>query len=618
MYAPPHAQQTPLSVDPLRVLTTPPLSPSLLPPASCASSVRERTTRALAGLSAEQMRAVNEPSLNPLDWGLGHIAHFYEFMCLRLLSPPRQDEPPLLPGHDAHALFDSFRASHDDRWRPLEAAGSEPSLEETLSYLDAATDRCLATLGDAPDASLLDPVRTYLHTYAVIHEHWHVEDFIQTRHTLGYPPSERLPPSPMPSATDAWGGAALSPEPSSFLPSGERVRGGGGEGGRGGGRIGGGGEEAEGGGGGREGEGGCGGRAGGGGAEGGGPLEGYVAVPGGPYTLGADRTDKWVFDAERWGHLLHVPPFRIARACVTNAQFAAFVAAGGYGRRELWSHEGWRWLQGLSEGASGPRSAPRGWLRAHPPPPSSSSSSAAAAAAEVPMSPVDDNDGSSLDPLVSSALEGWVSAAFDGPPEPLRPHAPVCHVSWHEASAYCAFVGGRLPTEAEWEIAARTAPADYGNNNNSGSLSTSSTTRRRRTYPWGEQPPGPRRANLDGFRGRVADVGDLEDGDSAWGCRQMLGNVWEWTSSSFLPFPGFVMDYPYRENSCPWFGYRKVVKGGCWATGSPVARAGYRHSFWPEMDAVFAGFRVALPPLTASASSRDDNEGATAAALSRL
>ena len=73
-----------------------------------------------------------------------------------------------------------------------------------------------------------------------------------------------------------------------------------------------------------------------------------------------------------------------------------------------------------------------------------------------------------------------------------------------------------------------------------------------------------------------------------------MGNVWEWTASAFLPFPGFQMDFPYRENSCPWFGYRKVVKGGCWATSSPIARAGYRHSFWPHMHHTFSGFRAAV------------------------
>ena len=60
------------------------------------------------------------------------------------------------------------------------------------------------------------------------------------------------------------------------------------------------------------------------------------------------------------------------------------------------------------------------------------------------------------------------------------------------------------------------------------------------------------------------------------------------------PVSRFQMDFPYRENSAPWFGYRKVCKGGCWATSAPIARAGYRHSFWPEMNAVYVGFRVAI------------------------
>ena len=74
--------------------------------------VRERTERTFANLTPAQLRATPEPSLNPFDWGLGHIAHFYEFMILKLLAP---DASPVLPGHDVHALFDSFRAAHDDR-----------------------------------------------------------------------------------------------------------------------------------------------------------------------------------------------------------------------------------------------------------------------------------------------------------------------------------------------------------------------------------------------------------------------------------------------------------------------------------------------------------------------
>lgn len=476
------------------------------------ADVRERTERALEGLDDAQLRAWCEPSLNPLDWGLGHIAHFYEFMALRLLDP---SAPSLMaPGYDVHALFDSFRSEHKDRWAPAEAAGSDPTVESIRAYLRDVTAACLATLDDGPDDALLDPVRTYLHTYAVIHEHWHVEDFIQARQTLRYPPPARLPHLPAVAVADVWGGTfPLQAEQKLLLPADE---------------------------------------------VGGGPCPGYVFIPGGAYRLGADPEDKWVFDAERWGHQVNVEPFRIARGCVTNTEFAAFIANGGYSRRELWSHEGWRWLsqQQQEGGHGGGKRAPRGWVRRE--------------------HVVEGKD----------SLACWGVTRFDGIVEPLRPHAPVCHVSWHEACAYCSWAGGRLPTEAEWELAARTkAPPAWEEG-------------ARRTYPWGEDPPEPSRANLDGLRGGLLDVGALSPGDSGWGCRQMLGNVWEWTSSSFLPFPGFVMDFPYRENSCPWFGYRKVVKGGCWATSAPIARSAYRHSFWPQMDAVYTGFRVVLRPET--------------------
>ena len=88
------------------------------------------------------------------------------------------------------------------------------------------------------------------------------------------------------------------------------------------------------------------------------------------------------------------------------------------------------------------------------------------------------------------------------------------------------------------------------------------------------------------------DVGAFPQGDSAFGCRQMLGNVWEWTASSFYPFPGYSVDFPYKEYSAPWFGYRKVLKGGAWATRSRLANNTYRNFFLPYRNDIFAGFRT--------------------------
>ncbi|MFB3077548.1 MAG: SUMF1/EgtB/PvdO family nonheme iron enzyme [Lysobacterales bacterium] len=87
------------------------------------------------------------------------------------------------------------------------------------------------------------------------------------------------------------------------------------------------------------------------------------------------------------------------------------------------------------------------------------------------------------------------------------------------------------------------------------------------------------------------EVGALPSGDSAFGCRQMIGNVWEWTSTEFQPFPGFVID-PYKEYSKPWFGTHKVLRGGCWTTRSRLIRNTWRNFYTPDRRDVWAGFRT--------------------------
>jgi iron(II)-dependent oxidoreductase len=271
-------------------------------------------------------------------------------------------------------------------------------------------------------------------------------------------------------------------------------------------------------------------------ALGGGPLPGDVDIPGGTFQLGATPEQPFVFDNEKWAHAVDVLPFRIARAPVTNAEFAAFVEDGGYARRDWWSSQGWVWR--TKAGAQHPLY----WQR----------------------------DG-----------QGWLCRHFDTL-VPLAAHAPVVYVTWYEAEAYCHWAGRRLPSEAEWEMAASAEPTSDGRD----------ITGRKRRYPWGDTPPTPERANLDArFLGCV-DVGAFAAGDSAFGCRQMAGNVWEWTADPFYPFPGYLVDYPYREYSAPWFGYRKVLKGGAWATRSRLAYNTYRNFFPPARHDVLAGFRT--------------------------
>jgi ergothioneine biosynthesis protein EgtB len=164
----------------------------------------------------------------------------------------------------------------------------------------------------------------------------------------------------------------------------------------------------------------------------------------------------------------------------------------------------------------------------------------------------------------------WARRRFDRVAG-LRPDEPVVHVSWHEALAYCRYANRRLPTEAEWEYA-----ASWGAGG-------------KRPYPWGAQAPDPDHANLE--HAGLAGVGNFPAGDAASGCRQMIGNVWEWTASTFSPYPGFVVD-PYREYSEPWFGTHKVLRGGSFATTRRLIRNTWRNFYTPERYDVFAGFRT--------------------------
>jgi iron(II)-dependent oxidoreductase len=263
-----------------------------------------------------------------------------------------------------------------------------------------------------------------------------------------------------------------------------------------------------------------------------GTLPGDSEIPGGTFLLGARKGASFAYDNEKWAHDVEVEPFRIARAPVTNAEFQVFVEDGGYSRRELWSYCGWVWRR--KAGAEHPVT----WRR----------------------------------------VEGsWQRACYDLH-FPLEPHQPVAHVNWYEAEAFCAWAGRRLPSEAEWELAA------------SGALWEQREPKRR--FAWGDGEPEPGLANLACWYGGSVDVADFPESDSAFGCRQMNGNVWEWTNSDFYPFPGYIVDQPYREYSAPWFGHRKVLRGGSWATQPSLAYNTYRNFFPPRRNDIFAGFRT--------------------------
>jgi len=294
----------------------------------------------------------------------------------------------------------------------------------------------------------------------------------------------------------------------------------------------------------------------------GGALPGDVEIPGGTFMVGATPDLQFVFDNEKWAHPVTVKPFRIARAPVTNGEFAAFVEDGGYRRRELWSEEGWRWLE--SGGAPQlERSFSKFFKREQEYIFGSSSGKA-----EHPVYWKRESGGR------------WLQRVFDSF-VPLNEQLPVIHVNWYEAQAYCRWAGRRLPTEAEWEMAASAEPTPDGRG----------ITGRKRIFPWGDEPPTPERANLDSRAMGLLEVGALPAGDSASGCRQMIGNVWEWCADPFWGYPGFVRD-PYQEYSEPWFGDHKVLRGGTWTTRSRLIRNTWRNFYTPDRRDVWCGFRT--------------------------
>ncbi len=260
-------------------------------------------------------------------------------------------------------------------------------------------------------------------------------------------------------------------------------------------------------------------------------VTGDVEIPGGEFRLGALQTNKFAFDNEKWAHTTPIEPFEISRTATTQGQFRDFVEDGGYRTREFWSQDGWEWLQSVN------RNHPIYWRREN---------------------------------------SQWKFRRFDEW-VPLEPKHPMIFVNYYESLAYCEWANRRLPTEAEWELAA------------SGWSSGDPETKR--TYPWGETPPDHRRANLDLAYGGTVEISAFPESDSPFGCRQMIGNCWEWTSSLFEPFPGFEPDF-YLQYSQPWFGSRRVLRGGSWMTRSSLIRNGYRNFFTPDRNDIPAGFRT--------------------------
>jgi ergothioneine biosynthesis protein EgtB len=254
-----------------------------------------------------------------------------------------------------------------------------------------------------------------------------------------------------------------------------------------------------------------------------------IDIPAGRTTLGLRRdSELFGWDNEYEAHSVDVPAFAIDQYQITNRQYLGFLNAGGYESRDLWSDAGWNWKTAHSI------SHPAFWKRSQ---------------------------------------QQWL---YRGMFEevPLPPDAPV-YVSHSEAQAYARWARKELPTEAEWHRAA------YGDQRGA-----------ERAYPWGNGDPTPRLGNFDFVHWDPVSVNAFPEADSAFGVSGLLGNGWEWTFTSFAPFPGFEPFPFYRGYSADFFdGKHFVMKGGSARTPACMLRRSFRNWFQPHYQYVYAGFR---------------------------
>lgn len=259
------------------------------------------------------------------------------------------------------------------------------------------------------------------------------------------------------------------------------------------------------------------------------PIEGMAEIEGGLFQLGYSGNG-FAFDNEKPAHQVYVQNFAIDRALVTNSDYLEFMRDGGYKNFRWWLSEGWEVVNAERWEA----------------------------------------------PLYWEADEGeWLIRDFSGlHPARDKANEPVTHVSYYEAVAYAKWAGKRLPTEAEWERAATLQKGEC------------------LSFPWGEGEIDQKRANLfENLFWDVAPIGSFPDGQTDTGCHQMIGDVWEWTSSDYGPYPGFVT--MFDEYNDKWFVNQKVLRGGSFATPQLHFRTTYRNFFHPNERWMISGFRCA-------------------------
>ena len=253
-----------------------------------------------------------------------------------------------------------------------------------------------------------------------------------------------------------------------------------------------------------------------------------VKISGGLYKMGYNGTE-YCYDIELPEHNVYLNDYKIDAFPVTNEQYLKFIEDGGYTDYKFWLSDGWE--------------------------------------------KVKENNWSA--PMYWEKIDGhWMTRDFAGKRK-INPREPVCHVSFYEASAYCKWLGKRLPTEAEWEKAA----------------CWNEEKQRKTSFPWGNELPSSQANLLESYLWNCSEIGAYPNGKSQSGCHQMIGDVWEWTASEFVGYPGFKTGFD--EYNDKWFTNQKVLRGGSFGTPKMSIRASYRNFFRLDERWLFSGFRCA-------------------------
>lgn len=256
-----------------------------------------------------------------------------------------------------------------------------------------------------------------------------------------------------------------------------------------------------------------------------------VKISGGIFDMGYNG-DGFCYDNELPENKTYLNPYEIDNSLVTNGEFMEFMEDGGYKNYKYWLADGWDLV-------------------------------------------MDENWTSPLYWYFDKNKKKWLKKDFRGYNE-IVPNEPVVNVSYYEADAFAKWAKKRLPTEAEWEKAA----------------SWNEKSESKTVFPWGNQPPTTKHANLfESYQWCPSVVGAYPEGRSHYGCHQMIGDVWEWTSSEYMLYHGFKSRF--EEYTDKWAINQKVLRGGCYTTSAKQIRNSYRNYFKPHERILFAGFRCA-------------------------